>query len=88
MNLILRGSLLATSALAIAFQAPAAFAQEAPAAATSEEPVGENAAVEAEASGEQEQDIVVTGSRNARSDLSNSVPTLVVGNDLFENRLR
>lgn len=86
MNLILRGSLLATSALAIAFQAPAAFAQEAPAAAATEEPVGENAAVEAEASVEQEQDIVVTGSRIARSDLDNSVPTLVVGNDSFENR--
>lgn len=86
MNIILRGSLLATSALAIAFQAPAVFAQEAPVPASTEEPVGENGTVEAQASAEQDQDIVVTGSRLARSDLANSVPTLVVGSDSFENR--
>jgi len=77
---------LATTALIIATHAPAALAQEAPAQVATEQSAAEAVEPAAQQSAEAQPVIVVTGSRIARPDLINSVPTLVVGADALENR--
>src|SRR6185295_3974192 len=74
------------TALIIATHAPAALAQEAPAQAATEQSAAEAVEPAAQQSAEAQPVIVVTGSRIARPDLINSVPTLVVGADALENR--
>jgi outer membrane receptor protein involved in Fe transport len=60
---------------------------QAPSGAITEEPaVRENPEAQADVSVKASEEIVVTGSRIVRPDLTNSVPTVVVGQDAFENR--
>ena len=85
MNIVFRGSLLATTALIIATHAPAALAQEAQTPEAAAEQSAGPAKAEPE-SGAEPQEIVITGSRLARPDLTSSVPILVAGADMLDNR--